>query len=186
MMDLLRLGKRQRVVMRLLSPQLWKFGVHWYGRTFLCPRPAAPTCRACLLERGKYRGFAIGAVKQPDSTITTGLIELPQTAVEGLVAKGVDFQDCAGVTFAMERLAPPRGWSISAVERVSVDPSPIEGLSMSLDVLFALPSRVGDDGLISIATDWREWLGGHAPVLAERIRKACQNGSHQIAQDARS
>lgn len=181
MFDMLRFGRRQHVLMRLQSPELWRFGVHWRGRTLLCPRPAAPACPACLVERGKYRGFALGVVRGLDGQHQTGLIELPQTALEGLSRLGVDFADVCGVTFAMERLPHPRGWSVTNVERVDCEAVPMEGLAMSLDVLFGLPTVLDAEMMTTVATDRMEWLRGHSRVLAAKIQGCGQNGSHQDA-----
>jgi hypothetical protein len=183
MMDLLRFGSRQRVVIRLLTPQVWKLGVHWFGRTLLCPRPATRACPACVSDRGKWKGYAIGIVRLADTTTNTGLVEIPQTAVDGLEAEGVSLTDCGGVTFAMERRPAPRGWKVEGIARVESDLTPMDAVPLSLEVLYGLPSVVDDDGLIVLHTERNPWLAAHAVAIQRKLAHHCQKGSHQMAQD---
>lgn len=183
MMDLLRFGSRQRVAIRLLTPQVWKLGVHWFGRTLLCARPSAPDCPACLTDRGKWKGYAIGIVRLQNITTSTGLVELPQTAVEGLEAQGVDLLACGGVTFSMERRPHPRGWKVDGVARVEADETPIDAIPLSLEVLYGLPAVTDDEGLVTVHTDRREWLGAHSGAIIRKLAHHCQKGSHRMAED---
>jgi len=180
-MELLRYTRWQHAVFRIVSQQLWLLETHWLNRTMICSRFPSGACPACFTDRRKLKGYAIAIQKLTSGELVEGLVELSGSVVEQLVRMGMDSSDCVGWTFTMEKLAPPRGWSVSSTAKVDVDCCPPGSLPQSLETLFGLPPACDEDLAPMILSDRDEWLKAHGRAIRGRLERSCRIGSHQIA-----